>query len=119
MQVKVKFMRREGKTMVSVDASELHAFLDEQGVPKDAAGNYTDAPRNDYDAIDSYRHKISPRLLTKPGVQLINLADHYSNPVGPDILSQLADSVEPVVRAVVDHYRPIEISVVVTGKKAA
>jgi hypothetical protein len=120
MQVKVKFIRRPGQgAAITIDASELHAFLDEQGVPKDAAGNYADPPRDDYELINTYRHKISPRALTRPGVQTINLADHYSSPVGPEVLESLANSVGAVVRSVVDHYRPIEISVIVTGKKAA
>ncbi len=120
MNIKVKFVRVPGKgAAITIDASDLHSFLDEQGVPKDAAGNYADPPRADYELVDTYRHKLSPRAFTRPGVQTISLADHYSTPVGPDILNQLAESVDTIVRQVVDHYRPIEISVIVTGKKAA
>lgn len=120
MNIKLKFVRRPGVgATISLDATALHAYLDEQGVPKDSAGNYVDPPRNDYDLIDTYRNKLSPKAFTRPGVQEIVLANHYANPVGPDILAALADSVDSVVRQVVDHYRPIEISVVVVGKKSA
>lgn len=119
MQVKVKFLRQAGRATLSLDATELHEYLDQLGVEKNPDGSYKDAPAADHNEIDTYRGRISPKLLLRPGVQTVNLADHYGQPIGIDRLNTLADSVGDVVRQVVDHYRPIEISVVISGKRAA
>lgn len=119
MQVKVKFLRQAGRATLSLDATELHEYLDQLGVEKDTDGAYKDQPYSEHRDIDTYRNKIATPLLLRPGVQTISLGDFYSAPIGMDKLNALADTVGDVVRAVVDHYRPIEISVVISGKRAA
>lgn len=119
MQVKVKFLRQAGRATLSLDATQLHEYLDALGIEKGADGVYKDQPYSEYGEIDTYRNRLSMKLLLKPGVQTVNLGDHYSQPVGVDRLNALADSTGDVVRSIVDHYRPIEISVVINGKRAA
>lgn len=119
MQVKVKFLRQAGRATLSLDATELHEYLTALGVEKDSNGAFREQPYAEYGEIDTYRSRISTKLLLKPGVQTVNLGEHFSQPVGVDKLNALAESTADVVRAIVDHYRPIEISVVINGKRAA
>lgn len=120
MLVKVKLTRQSGRAMLSIDASELHAYLDTHGVPLDADGvRYINRPAADYSEIDTRRNQISSALLLRRGPQQVNVGDCYGRPVGVDLLQTLANSVEEVVRNVVDHYRPIEINVVIAGKAGA
>lgn len=120
MNVKVKFLRQSGRATLTLDATELHEYLKGLGVALDATGTiFADQPYSEYRDIDTYRNKLASNLLLKVGPQTVNLADHYRQPIGMDTLTALADSVSDVVRAIVDHYRPIEISVVIVGKKAS
>jgi oligoribonuclease NrnB/cAMP/cGMP phosphodiesterase (DHH superfamily) len=120
MQIKIKFTRQTGKAFLNLDATELHEYLKEQGATLNAEGTeFADQPYSEHSEIDTYSNRIAPRLLLKVGLQSVDLGAYYRQPVGIDILNQLADRAGDVVRVVVDHYRPIEISVVVTGKKAA
>lgn len=120
MQVKAKFLRQSGRATLSIDATELHDYLRQLGVALNTENTaFVDPPANDYPEIDTYRNRISPKLLLRIGPQSVKLGDHYRAPIGMDLLNTLADSIGDVVRTVVDHYRPIEISVVVVGKKAA
>ncbi len=118
MNVKIKFLRQSGKATLTVDATELHDYLRALGITE-TDGRFDDAPYSEYSEIDNYRNKITTTLLLRTGVQTVALGDHYRNPVGIDVLDTLAASAADVVRAVVDYYRPIEISVVISGKKAA
>lgn len=120
MQVKVKFLRQSGRATLTVDASELHDYLRQLGVGLTPDGTkFADQPYAEQSVIDTYRNRLSTALLLCIGVQTVNLGDHYRAPIAMDTLNALADSVGEVVRAVVDHYRPIEISVVISGRKAA
>lgn len=120
MQVKIKFVRLNGRASLTVDATELHDYLRTLGVGLNADGTeLADQPYSEYQEIDTYRVRVAARLLLKLGLQTVNLGDHFRNPVGIDTLNTLSESVGEVVRSVVDHYRPIEISVVITGKKVA
>lgn len=120
MQVRVKFLRQSGRATCSIDASELHDYLRALGVPLTPDGTqFADQPSAEYGEIDTYRNRLSTKLLLKLGPQTVNLGDHYRQPIGADTLNTLSDTVGEVVRAVVDHYRPIEISVVISGKSLA
>jgi hypothetical protein len=118
MQVKMKFRRENGKATLNLDASELHTYLRELGVAEED-GKFKDGPYSDYPQIDTYSNRLSPRILLTTGPQVVDLASLFNRPLTLDQLTRLADSASDVVRTVVDHYRPIEISVVIAGKKVA
>lgn len=120
MNVKLKFRRANGKATMFLDATELHNYLREQGVQMDAGTptKFADRPRTNWREIDTDYHKVGTELLLTTGPQEVDLGRVYGGPVGLDTLNTLADSAGEVVRAIVDHYRPIEISVVIAGKAA-
>lgn len=120
MNVKIKFRRALGKATASIDCAELHTYLTELGVQRDTGGRFVDPPFAEYPEVDPNTPSISTGVLLRgEGVVELDLNHHFHRPVDGDVLSQLADSLGTTVRAVVDHYRPIEISVIVAGKKAA
>lgn len=118
MQVKMKFRRESGKAILSLDATDLHTYLRELGVTE-TDGKFQDGPHSDYEEIDTYNTKISPRLLLKSGPQTVEISRLFNRPMTLDQLTRLSDSAKGVVEEVVNHYRPIEISVVIAGKKVA
>lgn len=120
MNVKLKFRRENGKAVLALDATELHNYLREIGVELNSEGTkFVGAPYSDYTDIDPRSHRITTSLLLRLNPQTVDLSTVYSNPVTLNQLTALAESAGDVVRAVIDHYRPIEISVVIAGKKVA
>lgn len=117
--VAVKIVRSltQGLTL-EIDATRFHAYLDALGVSKGPI-SYNDLPPQDYSgALNRYEVKVQPQALcfTKH-VATYRLADHYSGGLTFDQLVQLAQSVKDAAKKVIDHYRPIEISVKLVEKK--
>ncbi len=115
--ISVDFRRAKGQCLMIVDARELHAYLDRIGVERDATGRFKNQPAQDYSVIDTGRNRVSAGALLKPeGPHEFNLLTHYSAPPSRALLAALRDSIATVVDTVIDHYRPIEISVRIHAK---
>lgn len=118
--VKVTFRRDKGACFMGIDARELHAYLERIGVEKQNNGSFKSPPYSGYRVVDPGNHEIASMALLKPGgPHDFNLLSEYHNIPGSEVLTRIAASVERVVNAIIDHYRPIEISVVIHSKPSA
>lgn len=116
--VTIDFRRDKGKAIMRVDARPLHAYLERIGVTRDIDGNYDDRPRDGHSnpVTARYNQIAYNALLAVGGPHEYNLMESYSNYPSVEIMREIGNSVEDKVNCVVDHYRPVEISVVIHGK---
>lgn len=124
--VSVDFKRSAGRCSMIVQASGFHAYLDRIGVPfDDYAMMYKDAPAdrdgNRSRPISPRSNTISPFALLRKspdGSITFDIGQYYSSPPLAAALNQIGDSIEECIDLIVDHYRPVEISVRVHTKAA-
>lgn len=124
--VDVTFSREKGKCLLRVNARTLHAYLDAIGVTRGPiAGSpgyqYADRPADSARVVNTSAHTVSTTaILTanqEDGTAVYNLMDWYSSPPPASALQNLADSVEDAVTRIIEHYRPVEITVRILGGK--
>ena len=117
--VSVKIIRGSAQRLtLEIDATRFHAYLDAIGVTKGPI-TYNDMPPQDYNgAIHRYEHKIQPQaLLQVKHVNSYSLGDVYSGGLTFEQMVELANSVKDVANKIINHYRPVEISVRLIDKK--
>lgn len=118
-------MRKLGKAILTLDLTNLHAYLDKLGVPKDdASKRFANCPQSRPDIIDTANHAVVPKALCsyvyakdKPGIIEIDVLAQYQTPPDEKTLTEIAESVKDAAIAVITHYQPVEISISVVGKQ--
>ena len=117
--IEIKFSRKDGRTIMTINAAEFHAYLVSLGVKKDRWGErFANSP--DTDIVDARNNKLMCGALTfcgNGGKLEVNLADYYSGPVTDRVLTALGESAQGCVDRILEHYRPIEISVRIVKRK--
>ena len=117
--IEIKFSRKDGRTIMSVNAAEFHAYLLSLGVKKDRWGERFANPP-DTDIVDARNNKLMCGALLfcgNSGKLEVNLADYYSGPVTDRVLTAIGESAQACVDRILEHYRPIEISVRIVKRK--
>lgn len=117
-------MRKLGKAVLSLDLTNLHAYLEKLGVPKDdVSKRFANCPQSKPEIIDTVNHAVVPKALCsfvymkdKPGHIEIDVLAQYQTPPSEDTLNEIAESVKDAAIAVITHYQPVEISISVVGK---
>lgn len=113
--VDVVFRREKGKCVMVIDAKGLHDYLARIGVDKTPGGQYHDGPPSSSSAITGTTVNTKA-LLMSDGPQVFNLMDYFSNCPSAEVMRALGDSVHDAAHKIVEHYRPIEISVIIHAK---
>lgn len=102
---------------LTINAKNLHDHLDSIGVPKETNGVwYKNRPRTDFQIAGNGR--ISTEMFLKrtyPNV--VDLSSVFTTPPPFRKLAELAQSGKAVVASILDHYRPVDISVHVFAKE--
>jgi hypothetical protein len=117
--VSVDFKRAKGRCVCRVDARAFHAYLDSVGVQYDERrDHYADLPRDPegYSVFNTSSSRVCPMvLLRRPraGESAVewDLMEHYSVPPIATTLEAIGESFEAVIDRIVEHYRPVEVSV--------
>lgn len=121
--IDAKFIRREGKMSLVIDARPFHELLTRIGAPKGRQGDrFVNRPQSAEQYIDARNNSIMTfALLHCPGDPItINLLDYYRDtPPTFEQIKKLGQSVETVAQLILDHYRPVEVSVKVFDKTGA
>jgi hypothetical protein len=121
--VNISFFKKDGHTFMKVDARELQIILDGLGaVARD--GRYMDRPVVNHQVVDPTTHKLSSEVfLVKPGANgalpEFDLTATYNRPISKANLETLGESAEGVVRMILDHYQPVDITVDLRKKVVA
>jgi hypothetical protein len=121
--VNISFKKKDGHTYMVVDARELQAILDSLGaVHRD--GRYMDRPVFNNQVVDASTHKLSSEVfLIRPGANNslpeFDLTAVYNRPISKANLETLGESAEGVVRMILDHYQPVDITVDLRKKVVA
>lgn len=117
--IEIKFSRKDGKTLMTVNAKDFQDYLSSLGVKKDRWGErFMNAP--DTDIINARDNKLCCGALLycgSNGTLVVNLADFYSGPVTDRVLTAIGESAQACVDRILEHYRPIEISVRIVKRK--
>jgi hypothetical protein len=112
--VSVTFRRGKGQCLMVIDATGLHNYLARIGVTE-RDGRFLDGPAGS-STIISGTTVHAGALLRTGGPQEFNLLDHFTNCPSGEVMRDLSASVDATVHKIVDHYRPIEISVIIHSK---
>jgi hypothetical protein len=121
--VNISFKKKDGHTLMVVDARELQAILDSLGaVHRD--GRYMDRPVFNNQVVDAATHKLSSEVfLIRPGsggsLPEFDLTAVYNRPISKANLETLGESAEGVVRMILDHYQAVDITVDLRKKVVA
>lgn len=99
----------DNKLILTVDARNLHNFLDSIGV-QHANNVYLNGPSGSSNPVSSGR--LQPRLfLTRQYPMKVNLGELYNQPPTLAALKELAGTAKPMVKLIVDHYHPVDINI--------
>ena len=128
MQINVSYSKGGGKpTEMRIDARPLQDYLRALGVPLEHEGTaderFTEGPHSDYRLVNVNTCSVSPAALLRTangGQVCIKLSEHFRNPPSRDQMEMLANSVATVGQQIIEHYQPIEVSLVINfrGKEA-
>lgn len=116
--VNIKFLRENGRLMLSVDSTGLHEILDSIGVQTEGSPlRYRDRPY----AVDAVANVTSytlstETLLIKQYPVKFDLSALFSKPPNMEALTKLAQSSFEQVRKILEHYQPIDIQVEIQKK---
>lgn len=118
--IEIKFSRKDGRCLMTINAKEFQDYLLSLGVKKDRWGEWFANMPGNGDTINVCENKLEPRAFlycANAGKMEVNLADHYSGPVTDRVLTALGESAQACVDRILEHYRPIEISVRIVKRK--
>lgn len=117
VSVSIKRDPQRGPSLI-IDSARFQEYLAKLGIVP-VGGAYPNRPNYRVGGlVDAGTHKIAPlALLTRPNPVRVNLADYYSGTITFQQLTDLAYSVKEAANLIVEHYRPIEISIRLVEKK--
>ena len=117
VSVSIKRDPTRGPSLV-IDAARFHEYLAKLGVTP-VSGQFQNRPGQRVSGfVGASYHKSAPiALLTPANPVKVNLADYYSGTVTFQQLTDLAYSVKEAANLIIEHYRPIEISIRLVEKK--
>lgn len=117
--ISITFKRDSGKLIMTVDAKEFVEYLQTLGC-KSSDGQYLDNRPYASSSVCGSDGKLSPKALVRlNGPHDYNLSEVFSSPPTTAFLQAIGESAEETARAILDHYRPVEIRVRVLPKPAA
>lgn len=127
MQINVSYSKGGGKpTEMRIDARPLQDYLRALGVPLEYPGTaderFAEGPACDYRVVNVNACAISPSVLLRTaneGQVVIKLSEHFRSPPTRDQMEILANSVAQVGQQIIEHYQPIEVSLVINFRGRA
>lgn len=113
--VNLTFRRAKGQCLMVVDARGLHDYLNLIGVARTEDGSsFKDGPGNMSAIVSPSYNRIEPGALLKcNGPHEFSLLPYYTNCPSAEIMRELSASLDGTIHKIVEHYRPIEISVII------
>lgn len=113
--VKLQIKREAGRLYMYVDARGLHDILDAVGA-RTSGDMYLDRPNTSISVANSTFRLSTETLLKKEYPVKYDLTAVYTTPPTLGNLQTLRDSGFEQVRKILEHYQPIDISLVVQKK---